>query len=263
MPRLARILLYPIKSLDPVSVMEARIAPGGGLERDRALAIFDSDGKFVNGKRNPLVHGLRAAVNFDAGTIILCLENDDKRAVFHFREERREMESWLSRYLSQPVTVQENHAGGFPDDAHAPGPTLISSETLEEVSSWYAGLAVNEARIRFRANLEIAGDAPFWEDRLFAGADEVVRFTIGSVLFEGTNPCQRCIVPTRDSRTGEQQSDFAQIFRTRRQDTLPPWAHASRFNHFYRLAVNTRVPASECGKMLRVGDELRLEPFTG
>ena len=30
----------------------------------------------------------------------------------------------------------------------------------------------------------------------------------------------------------------------------------SRFNHFYRLAVNTIVPADQAGKTVRVGDEV-------
>ena len=37
-PRLSGIRLHPIKSLDPVSVSEARIGPGGGLGRKLASA---------------------------------------------------------------------------------------------------------------------------------------------------------------------------------------------------------------------------------
>lgn len=134
---------------------------------------------------------------------------------------------------------------------------MIGQATLEEVGSWYPGIALTELRVRFRANLEIADTPPFWEDRLFGAPDETVRFQIGDVVLEGTNPCQRCIVPTRDTRTGEPFPEFSQTFRARREETLPPWANAARFNHFYRLAVNTRIPASEIGKSLRVGDEVR------
>ncbi len=157
-----------------------------------------------------------------------------------------------------PTYLRRKSAGGFPDDKNAPGPTIIGQATLEEVHSWYSGLELAELRVRFRANLEIADAPAFWEDRLFGNPDETARFQIGDVMLEGTNPCQRCIVPTRDSRTGELNSDFSPIFRARRQQTLPPWANAARFNHFYRLAVNTRVPASETGKSLRLGDEVRL-----
>jgi uncharacterized protein YcbX len=155
------------------------------------------------------------------------------------------LESWLTRWFGQPVFFRRNPQGGFPDDKDAPGPTIISTATLEEVASWFPGLSVESARIRFRANLEIGGVPPFWEDRLFGEPDTVVPFRVGNVTFHGINPCQRCVVPPRDPETGEAIPDFSPIFRAR-----------ARFNHFYRLAVNTRVPASEAGKALRVGDEV-------
>lgn len=258
MTYLAGISLYPIKSLPPVSVPHARIAENGGLEGDRVLAFFDSEGRVINGKRTPLVHGLRASVDFRDGTVILREGVGRPGVCFHLHRERDALEAWLSEYFGMAVTLRHNPQGGFPDDANAPGPTVIGQATLEEVTSWYGGLRVSEARIRFRANLEIAGAPAFWEDRLFADAGEVVRFAVGDVVLEGTNPCQRCIVPTRDTRTGAQDADFAQVFRARREETLPPWANRARFNHFYRLAINTIVPASEWGKMVRVGDAVRV-----
>jgi uncharacterized protein len=41
---------------------------------------------------------------------------------------------------------------------------------------------------------------------------------------------------------------------------LPTWAERSRFNHFYRLAINTIVPADQAGKIIRVGDEIEVVP---
>ncbi|MGC3970777.1 MAG: hypothetical protein QM775_26620 [Pirellulales bacterium] len=46
-------------------------------------------------------------------------------------------------------------------------------------------------------------------------------------------------MPTRDSRTGESIAKFAAGFSARRREELPPWAAATAFDHFYRLAVNT------------------------
>ncbi len=258
MTYLAGITLYPIKSLPPVSVPHARIVEGGGLEHDRVLAFFDSEGRVINGKRTPLVHGLRASVDFGDGTVVLRAGVGRPGVCFHLHREQGALEAWLSEYFGMEVTLRCNPQGGFPDDLGAPGPTVIGQATLEEVASWYGGLSVSEARIRFRANLEIADAPAFWEDRLFAGAGEVVRFAVGDVVFEGTNPCQRCIVPTRDTRTGAQDADFAQVFRARREASLPPWATRARFNHFYRLAVNTCVPASKWGKTVRVGDTVRV-----
>ncbi|MFO0542716.1 MAG: MOSC domain-containing protein, partial [Pseudanabaena sp.] len=33
----------------------------------------------------------------------------------------------------------------------------------------------------------------------------------------------------------------------------------SRFNHCYRLALNTRIPLTEAGKILKIGDSVSKE----
>jgi hypothetical protein len=113
-------------------------------------------------------------------------------------------------------------------------------------------------RERLRANVEIADVPAFWEDQLFAEAGTIVQFQIGSIQFEGINPCQRCVVPTRDAVTGKAYPNFQKIFVAKRQETLPAWVASSRFNHFFRLSVNTRIPESEAGKILQVGDEVKV-----
>jgi MOSC domain-containing protein len=164
---------------------------------------------------------------------------------------------WFGRYFDTRVTVVENPDGGFPDDTESPGPTVISTATLAEVASWFPDLSVDEARARFRANLEIDGVEPFWEDRLVAEGLGAVRFEIGEVEFLGTNPCARCVVPSRDPRSGAPIREFAKAFARHRQAELPDWAPEGRFDHFYRLAVNTRR-ADGRPATLRVGDEVRI-----
>jgi uncharacterized protein YcbX len=85
-----------------------------------------------------------------------------------------------------------------------------------------------------------------------------VRFKIGEVAFEGSNPCARCPVPPRNPRTGEDLAVFQKKFSEMRRNSLPPSSPAARFDHFYRLATNTRVPSTEQGKLIRVGDALVL-----
>jgi uncharacterized protein YcbX len=118
---------------------------------------------------------------------------------------------------------------------------------------------LNEARERFRTTLEIDGVPAFWEDQLF-GEDEnyPVRFKIGEVAFEGSNPCARCPVPPRNPRTGEDLIGFQKKFTEMRRSSLPSASPTGRFDHFYRMATNTRVPGTERGKLLRVGDALVL-----
>jgi uncharacterized protein len=51
---------------------------------------------------------------------------------------------------------------------------------------------------------------------------------------------------------------FQKIFSDYRRSHIPAWCPESRFDHYYRLATNTRVASSESGKILHVGDSLAL-----
>ncbi|MCE9630381.1 MAG: MOSC N-terminal beta barrel domain-containing protein [Planctomycetia bacterium] len=170
---------------------------------------------------------------------------------------------WLAEAFGQPVLLLERADGGFPDDREAAGPTVISTATLVEVARWFR-LDVDECRRRFRANLEVGGCAAFWEDSLASPArpelqpslgdlspdlptdpyadlppPEPREFAIGDVQFRATNVCRRCVVPSRDSRTGAVTEQFRDVFEAWRGQTLPAKVDASGWSHLYRLGVNT------------------------
>jgi uncharacterized protein YcbX len=177
---------------------------------------------------------------------------------FSLVTQQREIGEYLSAALGIACGFAENSATGFPDDTHAPGPTLISTATLGEVVQWFPSLTLDEARRRFRANLEFDGVKPFWEDALIGPAGSKIPFQIGAVRWLGVNPCQRCVVPTRDSATGEPMPGFQNAFARSREANLPTWAPRERFNHFYRLAVNTQLAAGQSAGRLAVGDRVML-----
>jgi uncharacterized protein len=256
MPYLAKILLYPVKSLDGIEVENAEILASGALQHDREFAIFDEQGKFVNGKRHAKIHLLRVQFALLNRTISLQIPGADSQQTFHLDNERQALEATLSNYFEFAVTFRQNSLMGFPDDTRSLGPTIISTATLTEVASWFPGLSVDEMRRRMRANIEIDGVPAFWEDQLFREQGDLVSFRVGNVDFFGANPCQRCIVPTRDSYLGEAYPNFQKIFATQRQATLPNWVVSSPFNHFYRLSVNTQLPQSSAGKILQIGDKI-------
>jgi uncharacterized protein YcbX len=247
-PSVARIFVYPIKSLSRVSVIESQITPGGGLSHDREFALFDKDGSFINGKRNPRVHLIQATYDLAAFTV------DLNGRTFHLLNDHAALERWFSDHFEQPVTMKRNTETGFPDDLEAPGPTILSEATLAEVGRWFPSL--EEVSRRFRANIEIGAVPAFWEDRLFGEPEEIVDFSLGDVRFQGNNPCQRCVVPSRNPDTAEVVADFQKTFAAKREATLPNNVALGRFNHFYRLSVNTRTPKTEVGKVVRVGDEV-------
>ncbi|MGF1477975.1 MAG: MOSC domain-containing protein [Cyanophyceae cyanobacterium] len=255
-PSVAKLFIYPVKSLERVEVTKVVVLRSGALAGDRSFALFDRSGHFVNGKRNQRVYALRSEFDLETNRISLRVEGTEEVNTFNLESEA--LEYWLSKYFGFPVAVKQNLEMGFPDDTESPGPTIISTATLEAIASWYPELDVEAVRLRFRSNIEISGVPAFWEDRLFTEAGETVKFQIGDVQFRGVNPCQRCVVVTRDPKTGVATPNFQKTFVTQRRETLPDWAERSRFNHFYRLAINTRLPDTEAGKTISIGDELRI-----
>ncbi|HMB94639.1 MAG TPA: hypothetical protein VKK61_01235, partial [Tepidisphaeraceae bacterium] len=49
-----------------------------------------------------------------------------------------------------------------------------------------------------------------------------------------------------------------QVIEERKRSTVLAWAERSQFNHFYRLAINIRVPLDQAGKTLHVGDSIEI-----
>jgi len=269
-PRLAIVRLHPIKGLDPVQVKEARIGPCGGLELDRAWALYSADGQWINGKRTAAIHLIRAAYAPDLSSVTLSVPADrlgTPTKTFDFPGGSADAAQWFSAFFDQSVTVRYSPEG-FPDDTVANGPTIISTASLDAAASWFPGLTSMDMRLRFRTTLEIDGVPPFWEDQLFSAAPNAglnssdvntrVPFRVGEVHFEGSNPCARCPVPPRNPHTGAEFTGFQKRFTEQRRATLPSWSPLERFDHFYRMSTNTRVAPTESGKLLRVNDPLVL-----
>ena len=256
---LGRITVFPIKALDGVTREESVVTAGGILEHDREYAIFDADGHWVNGKRTPRIQQLRCAYDPAVREVSLWEQGQAARTTFALAA-RAPLGRWLSEFFGFAVTVRHEPQRGFPDDADAFGPTVVSEASLRAVAAWFPGLDLESVRRRFRANLEITGAGAFVEDSFYGGPNERRPFTIGAVRLLGHNSCQRCVVPTRDPDTTEPIPDFRKIFMEKRRLHLPSWANARRFDHFYRFAVNTSVSPAEADKIIHVGDPVLCDP---
>ena len=294
MPTLDRITIYPVKSLDGVDVAAARVLPSGVLEHDRRWQLTDMEGRVLNAKRSPLFHAIRAEFDLDARLVTLAIDPLATAArgipgverlaglaadTFPLVPGPDGPCAWLAEAFGQPVLLVERVDGGFPDDREAAGPTVISKATLVEVARWFR-LDVDECRRRFRANLELGGCDAFWEDSLASPArpelqpsllalpadltadpyadlppPEPRAFAIGDVRFQATNVCRRCVVPSRDSRTGAVSAHFRDAFEAWRGQTLPAAVDASGWSHLYRLGVNTILQDS--GGSLLAGSSVR------
>ena len=259
---LDRLRVYPIKSLDGVDVDAATLAPGG-FAPDREFALLDADGDYVNGKNERRIHRVRADFDLDARTVRLAAPHDDgpetpEAATFSLDDGRTGIESWMTAFLGYEVSMVGERAGGYPDDTELAGPTVLSAGTLREVASWYDGVSVDSMRRRLRANVELAADEAFFEDRLVAEPGERVRVRVGDAELFGVNPCRRCAVPSRDPDTGEELAGFRTRFVEKREETMPPWSGGGRFDHGFRLMVNTTVPGASADATLRVGDDVEI-----
>jgi uncharacterized protein YcbX len=252
-PTVAQLRIHPIKSLPGVPVSQAIVLASGALAHDREFALFDNSGKVFNGKRDARIHLVRTEYDLSDFTVTVSA-SDLSATTFHLLDDRTRLEEWFSDFFGLALSLRRDTAVGFPDDLESPGPTVVSEATLAEVSSWFPTVGVGQMCRRFRANVEIGGVQPFWEDQLFGNAGEPVPFALGPLEVFGINPCQRCAVPTRDPDTGEALPRFQRTFSERREASLSPSVVRARFDHFYRLSVNTRIAAAEAGKRLQVGD---------
>lgn len=273
-----RLRVFPVKSLDGLDRESVRVVRNGGLDGDREFALFDSAGEYVNGKRERSVHRIDTDFDPEARTLRVTLPDRETES-FDVDDDadRARLTDRLSSYFGYEVSLRRNRDGGFPDDADASGPTVISTATLRETASWFDGIDVDGMRRRLRANVELGGvdgELPaFWEDCLFDRRGRVVEFRIGDVRFAGVNPCQRCVVPSRDPDTGEEYDGFRETFVRRRRETMPEWSggvperrsgarqtesDGDWFDHDFRLMVNTRIEERSWGETLAVGDEVRV-----
>ncbi|QHS16588.1 MOSC domain-containing protein [Halopenitus persicus] len=256
MARLERIRVFPVKGLDGIDVETSAIREGGTLAYDREFGLVGDDGEVVNGKDFERIHELRTDFDPDTGELrVETPDGDSRRFALDEAGERSRAGDWFSDVFDADLTLERNSSVGFVDRPDM-GPSVISTGTLEAVASWFDDLTVEGARRRLRANVEISGVEPFWEDR-FVG-DEAPAFTVGDVRFEGVTPCARCVVPSRDPDTGEPLPEFRTRFIEKRRETFPEWADPDAFDHHYTLMIISRIPEADRGGSIRVGDDVRV-----
>lgn len=251
-----RLTVYPVKGLDRLDVEQSRVLPGGTLEHDREFALLSADGERVNAKQSDRFHALETT--YDPETVTLYADSPARREFALDTEAgRAEAAGWLTDALGLDADLRLDRSTDLGHvDRPSMGPSVISTATLETVADWFEALTVDSVRRRLRANIEVDGVPAFWEDR-FVGTDAPA-FRAGDVRIEGVTPCGRCVVPTRDPDTGEPTPEFRERFVRNRRETFPEWADRDAFDHFYTLMLIARVPESDRGKTIAVGDTVEL-----
>jgi uncharacterized protein YcbX len=255
-PILSRITIYPVKSLDCVTLQKSEISQGGCLLHDREYAMIDEDGNFINGKTNPLVHTLRSMFDFENESISFCRLEETIWTQFHLQNERSAIEAYLTDYFRKKTMLLQNKEGRFMDIPDISGVTTITTSSLIEIGTWFNNMDLDETRKRFRVTIELEGVPAFWEDHLFSKEGKGIEFRVGDVTMFGMSPRARCVVPTRNPETGEVIHGFPKLFARHRASTLPEWSNLKEYGHYYYLTVNCFIPPSEIGKTIESGNEI-------
>ena len=213
------------------------------------------DEQILNAKKSPDFHTLRTRFHPRAWDVDFRSEKLGEAITADLNFNWQGPLDLICRHFGQEVHVREDLRVGFPDDLDSPGPTIVSLGSIRRVAEWFS-LAEDEVRRRFRANIEVDAEEPFWEDRLLAPGKAKQPFRIGAAHFFGINCCQRCVVPTRNSQTGEPISGFQKRFAELRAAEFAASTPREHFDHFYRYSINTQIdPATHAWKIL-IGDEV-------
>lgn len=256
-PLLSRIRIYPIKSLDPLELVETEVGVYS-LRHDREFAMVAKDGGYVNGKRTGRVNQLKADYDLSKQCIRLGDRVNGFTREFHLVDERIELEKYLTAFFDMEVRLIQNTQGELLDIPGASSVTILSEASLISLQKDLGTHGLEDLRLRFRSNLELAGAEAFWEEQFFGEPGTGMRIQVGEVEMIGISPRARCNVPPRDPFSGETDKTFIKSMMRSRAGSLPSNSCLPHYGNFYHLTVNTYIPETETGKRLKVGDPVRI-----
>ncbi len=113
--------------------------PSGALAKDRRWAMIVGQGNFVNAKRTPRIHELSAhlILAHDQATMAFAVSPSRQLLVDSPSPRTEPMAQRLFRHLK--IRLIENSEVGHPDDLVAPGPSILSTASLQGIASWFDG----------------------------------------------------------------------------------------------------------------------------
>ncbi|NNE41953.1 MAG: MOSC domain-containing protein [Marinicaulis sp.] len=220
--KVAGLYTYPIKGVRAVS-HQSLTARTRGFAGDRRFLITDENGRFYTQRDCPALAQITA--HFDGETISLATDGTDSVAISTaVGDQRREVTVWLNsvdaldmgekaaEWLSR--ALDRSARLNFMDDVASRERTDVwNGNTIVSFADAYPVLVATFASLddlnnkivangggavgmeRFRPNIVIDGAEPWAEDKWR-------RLKIGDVVIELVNPCDRCVVTTKDQAKG-------------------------------------------------------------
>ena len=217
----SQLNVYPVKGLKGIA-LESAAATDRGLAHDRRFMVVDPHGHFLSQREVPRMATVwtqieagelrLAAPDFDEVALPVAPIDGEPLQVQVWNSTCRatapspEADRWLASVLGRPCRLAY-----MPDSTRrVSNPRHGGHDKLVGFADGYAFLVVTDASLaelnarlarpvpmdRFRANIVVAGTAPFDEDRWG-------EFAAGEAVLRMAKPCGRCQVTTTDQSTGE------------------------------------------------------------
>lgn len=248
--RVARIMVYPIKSAGGVAVSRATVEPWG-LRGDRRWALVDEHGVRVPADRVRAIMGITAAPGPDGGLVLTAPGLPDLAVAVPAQADGKvpidlydlgwalaagpAADGWVSRALDRPARLvwlddpnrrpvaAENggRAGDTVSLADQAPLLLATTASMRQLDAWIAEGADERGEPatpppldfrRFRPNLLLDTEEPFVEDGWS-------RVRVGDVSFRLAEHCNRCKITLIDPGTLESGKEpLRTLARHRRRD---------------------------------------------
>jgi len=283
MARIAALVAYPLKSNDGAAVDRAELGPNGALRGDRSYALVEAgvdphttsvggDGGYVNGKREPAVHGLLARYervgSADATPTAVTLSRPARpetgaaagERTFALPEDSKALATWVGEYLGYGVDLVREPNGGSQTTGRRRGRRSSrgrrwrrsprGSTRLLTQRRCGGGSGRTSCSTTARRSGR-TGCSPTTE-RPCASRSERPSYS-GSIRVSGASSPR--VTRTQATRsTGSARRSCGSAARRSRRGP-----RATGSTHDFRLMVNTVVPDEEWGSTLAVGDAVAIE----
>jgi len=224
---LQSIHIHPLKSARGLAIDEAEVGKRG-LAGDRRWMVVDGTGKFISARTFPGMVLIDATLAPGGAGIVLEAPGHPRIEVAEpapgqatvdvevwqshcpARAADDAAHAWISTVLQQPcrlvhmsedclraVSSKWSRRGDIVSFADGFPLLLIGTASLDELNR---RASRPQSMLQFRPNLVVRTGLPFIEDRW-------QRIRIGSVDFDVSKPCVRCVLTTVDPATGIKASD--------------------------------------------------------
>lgn len=217
---LSELAIYPIKSIQGISLSSSQVE-NAGLCEDRRYMLVKPDGEFITGRKHPNLTLVTAKQSqngawqlshpempYDLTIDMSAFSNDYTEVTvwdntIYAQLAQENINTWFSEIADEAVRLvyfgekSERFTKRRPEVpiGFADGyPFLLTTESsLDELNRT---CPENIKMAQFRPNLVIKGNKPFEEDSW-------KRIRIGEVEFENIKPCDRCIFTTLNPITAQ------------------------------------------------------------